>query len=103
MPGLAIPPARQKESFALCVPPIRGEKCAPTGQSVGWVAWLQVALNVTSYWATDPRAGPAEAQMAYTAAKRAHPHAVRVVMVLIRCPRCVAGYCPPTEVPGGRK
>ncbi len=41
------PLARQNVAAALWVPPTNGERWAPAGKSIGWLAALHVACNVT--------------------------------------------------------
>jgi hypothetical protein len=47
IPGDAGLPVSQKTSPSVWVPPLRGEKWGFGGKSVGWLAWVQVASNVT--------------------------------------------------------
>ena len=49
IPSVASAPSCQDVTDALCVPPIRPEKCALDGKSCGCVGALHVASNVTRY------------------------------------------------------
>src|SRR5262245_50317755 len=51
MPWLAVWPAFQNETDALCVPPTSGDQCGFGGNPVGCVAWLHAAVKVIVYCA----------------------------------------------------